>query len=214
MAEKTFWDHSWETVDARAMASYLARLDLSVDDTIRYLRKRGCRSVCDAGCGCGAYSLKLAANGFAVSGFDVSADAVALAKSLLSEKGCPAEDFFAADVCATGYADGRFDAVVSRSVLDHMPFRQAVAAVEELLRIVRPGGCVLLTLDASDEEYESERHTVNSDGDYVYTDGKWQGMVFHPYTPGEIERLTQGRGARLLCASETGFSVVLDAVSR
>lgn len=43
-----------------------------------------------------------------------------------------------------------------------------------------------MTLDALDREYETEPHTVNSDGDYVYTAGKWRGMVFHPYTAREL----------------------------
>ena len=28
--------------------------------------------------------------------------------------------------------------------------------------------------------------TPNEDGDYVFTDGKWNGMVFHPYSKEEV----------------------------
>ena len=37
-----------------------------------------------------------------------------------------------------------------------------------------------------DEEYKSEPHIVNADGDYLFTDGKWNGMVFHPYDREEV----------------------------
>ena len=39
------------------------------------------------------------------------------------------------------------------------------------------------------EEYENEKHIVSDDGDYIFTDGKWQGMVFHPYSEEEIKQL-------------------------
>ena len=82
--------------------------------------------------------------------------------------------------------------------------------MDELLRIVRPGGCVLLTLDKTDAEYEAELHAVNSDGDYLFTGGKWSGMAFHPYTPEEIGKLTAGHDARILSESESGFLVVIE----
>lgn len=59
-------------------------------------------------------------------------------------------------------------------------------ATKELCRITKPGGIVLITLDSLDEEYETETHVVNEDGDYVFTDGKWNGMVFHPYSQEEV----------------------------
>ena len=36
---------------------------------------------------------------------------------------------------------------------------------------------------------EDEPHTVTQDGDYVFTDGKWKGMVFHPYRQEEVYEL-------------------------
>ncbi|MBQ9459125.1 MAG: class I SAM-dependent methyltransferase [Oscillospiraceae bacterium] len=210
MSKSSFWDRSWNSISGDRVLSYVEQFDYSADEIIRFLREREFRSICDAGCGCGVYALKLAANGFSVSGFDVSESAVALTKKLLSEKGYPAEAFRTGDVLATGCADGQFDAVVSRDVIDHMPIKQGAAAVAELLRIVRPGGCVLLTLDGTDAEYESERHTVNEDGDYIFTGGKWNGMIFHPYSQNDVEKLTQGHGSRLLSASESGFLVALE----
>lgn len=209
-AAASFWERSWKTVDRGRIENRAEQLVRSDDDLIPYLKVRGAVTVCDAGCGCGAYSLALAAHGFRVSGFDISADAVALARDLLCEKGWPAQDFRTVDIQRTGYEDGAFDAAVARDVIDHLPIREGAAAVEELLRIVRPGGCVLLTLDAMDAEYASEPHDTNSDGDCVYTGGKWRGMVFHPYSPGEIERLARGHSARILALSGGRYTVVFE----
>ena len=90
----------------------------------------------------------------------------------------------------TGYEDHAFDAVVCMDVLDHMPLQEAKKAVQELCRITRPGGCVIALVDGPDEEYETEPHTVNEDGDYLYTEGKWKGRVHHPYTPEELGEMT------------------------
>ncbi len=64
--------------------AYIGRMEMTSDPIIEYLRERQAESVCDAGCGCGIYSLKLALNGFSVSGFDISPAAVELAKKLLT----------------------------------------------------------------------------------------------------------------------------------
>ena len=47
---------------------------------------------------------------------------------------------------ALPYADGSFDAAYSVSVLEHIPDRGDSAAIRELIRIVRPGGIVVVTV--------------------------------------------------------------------
>ena len=138
--------------------------------------------------------MKLAANGFSVCGFDVSSHAVEIAQTLLAKAALAAE-LKTAGILSTGYADGTFDGVVCRDVLDHLPRAEAAAAVKELCRITKLGGIVIFTLDPLDEEYRTEPHRVNADGDYVYTAGKWKGMVFHPYTA-ETVRAIVPEGAR------------------
>ncbi len=89
--------------------------------------------------------MKLAANGFSVCGFDVSSHAVEIAQTLL-EKAALAAELKTAGILSTGYADGTFDGVVCRDVLDHLPRAEAAAAVKELCRITKPGGIVIFTL--------------------------------------------------------------------
>ena len=209
---QAFWDHAWKSVSAERMSAYVTGFDMSEDVIISYLKKEHAEWVCDAGCGCGVYSLKLSQNGFSVSGFDIAEDAVLLTQSLLAKHGYRTERFKQAGVLSTGYADGSFDAAVARDVIDHMPIRQGIAAVHELLRIVRPGGCVLLTLDTTDSEYESEPHETNDDGDYLFTEGKWDGMAFHPYSVRDIEKLTDGIAHEILPSDDPGFIIALKAM--
>ncbi|MBR2403015.1 MAG: class I SAM-dependent methyltransferase [Lachnospiraceae bacterium] len=176
----SFWESSWKKVDLTRVTEYVDTFDMDSDDLIAIMRQHGVQNVCDAGCGCGIYALKLAANGFHVSGFDVSAHAVEISQNLLKKASLSAE-LKTASILKTEYADEQFDCVLSRDVLDHMSKADATIAIKELCRIANPNGIILLTLDYLDEEYQTEPHIINSDGDYVYTNGKWKGMVFHPY---------------------------------
>lgn len=207
----TFWDRSWEAVSPGRISAYVTGFDMSEDAFISFLRTKNAVKVCDAGCGCGIYSLKLARFGFSVSGFDAAESAVSLTKALLSKSGYPSESFKAASALSTGYEDGCFDAVVARDLLDHMPIRQAFEAVKELKRIVRPGGCVLISVDKTDAEYESETHEISGDGDYIFQSGKWDGMVFHPYSVREIGKLANRSAYSILSSDDNGFIVALEA---
>ena len=189
----TFWERSWKNADKKRIAEYTGRLDMSEDPLTGFLKEHGAVKVCDAGCGCGAYSLKLCRHGFRVSGFDISGDAVLMTKELLSREGFDTGGFRKADIKSTGFAGGSFDAVVSREVIDHMTVKDCAAALAELLRVTRPGGFVLITLDRTDPEYESEPHVTPEAGDYLSSGGKWDGMVFHPYSEDELALLTRGR---------------------
>lgn len=184
----SFWDSSWESVDPNRITEYIDTFDMGEDYLIATLRRYGVQSVCDAGCGCGIYATKLSANGFSVSGFDVSVHAVEIAQSIIQKAGFSA-DLKTASILDTGYADNQFDGVLSRDVLDHISKADAIVALKELCRIVKPGGIILFTLDSLNEEYETEMHIVNADGDYVFTEGKWSGMVFHPYRLKDVQSI-------------------------
>lgn len=205
-----FWDQSWDTVDPSRVARYVQGTELAADPLMVFWKEHRVQSVCDAGCGCGVYSLKLAVNGFRVSGFDVSAKAVEMTKKLLSSRNFDGGDFETADILSAPYPDHHFDAVISRDVVDHMPLAGAIQAVKELYRITKPGGFLVLTLDGLDAEYETQKHTVNADGDYLYTEGKWKGMVFHPYSESQIAKLTPFGKRTALKTGPEGFQIILE----
>ena len=210
MSGHIFWEESWNAFDPGRVMPYADHLAQAPDPVIGILAARKPVSVCDAGCGCGAYALKLSRLGYAVSGFDVSEKAVQITREVLSSAGFPSGEFHPADITSSGFTDGRFDAVVSRDVVDHLPLHAGPAAVSELFRITMPGGCVILTLDSSDDEYESAPHTVTADGDYVFTAGKWNGMVFHPYSPDEIRSLAPGIPVKSFASADSGTVVVFE----
>jgi SAM-dependent methyltransferase len=62
------------------------------------------------------------------------------------------------DATAMPFADASFDAVVSISVIEHLPSNGDTRAVKEIWRVLRPGGRLILTFPVSrsyEEEYRS-----------------------------------------------------------
>ena len=180
-----FWERSWKRDRDRDFLSYAKPYYRLTSPEIEFFREHHVRSVCDAGCGYGAYALALASNGFDVTALDVSQTAVEITGRVLARYGLKLAGHKTASVLDTGFPDGSFDAAVCFPVLDHMAVPDAETALQELTRITRPGGLLLLAFDTPDEGDLSREHTVLPDGSIQYASG----MVFHPYDAPAAERL-------------------------
>ena len=80
--------------------------------------------------------------------------------------------------------------------------------LDTLLFLAVAASCVLLTLDGTDDEYEAEPHEKNDSGDYIFTDGKWKGMIFHPFSVEDVGKLAHGYDAKRLSSSGRSNLVV------
>ncbi len=98
---------------------------------------RGTRFL-DAGCGAGLAALLAALRGAEVSAIDASAELVAIA-----QRRVPGSDIRQADLESLPYADATFDAVVAVNSVFYAA--DPAAAMHELVRVVRPGGRVVVT---------------------------------------------------------------------
>ena len=84
----SFWENSWESVNPSRIAEYISTFNMESDDLINILHHNHIHSVCDAGCGCGIYALKLAANGFYGYLERTSKDSRTIAEIIEDENGC------------------------------------------------------------------------------------------------------------------------------
>jgi SAM-dependent methyltransferase len=118
------------------------------------LRASSCRRFADLGCGIGGPGLWLAQSlGAAIVGVDQSNAAVVQAAEDASRVPHLSAQFLTGDVCATGLPDSSFDAVVTLDVLQQLRDRRRF--LDEVVRLLRPGGLVVLTTwegDASSPE--------------------------------------------------------------
>src|SRR5438552_7341493 len=102
----------------------------------------GCKSILDAGCGNGRYSLYLLKHADAdarLTAFDLSQKMLARARRRLHSERVT---HCAADLMRLPYPDRAFDAVVCGWVLEHLPDPRP--GLRELARVMQPGGKLLL----------------------------------------------------------------------
>lgn len=99
-------------------------------------------TVLEAGCGVGAQTVILAANSpdAMITSVDISPESLAVAKQRVAEAGHANVVFRQADINQLPFATNSFDHAFVCFVLEHLP--DPVAAVRELLRVVRPDGSI------------------------------------------------------------------------
>jgi SAM-dependent methyltransferase len=125
------------------------QIDIYVFDQILRGNIAAGMTVVDAGCGYGRNLVYLLRMGCRVLALDADPDGVAHVRALAAElaPGLPAENFAVGAIERMPWADGVADVVVCNSVLHFArDERQFLAMVEELWRLVRPGGMLFCRL--------------------------------------------------------------------
>jgi ubiquinone/menaquinone biosynthesis C-methylase UbiE len=108
--------------------------------------------VLDLGSGMGVMARELASRGLAVESVDVNAEDQEVAASLTAGTGLEARiTFTPADGAALPFPDAHFASAVSFNVLHHLA--DGASVLREVVRVVRPGGVVVLA-DFSPEGFE------------------------------------------------------------
>jgi len=190
---RNYWEKEWSTLSIDECQSYLEYHIRAKPWFLESFQAHQARHVCDAACGFGAYSAMLSANGYQVSGFDVVETAVNLTKKLLDQNQLAYSQYIVSDICAIGYPNDCFDAVVAHAVIDHLSANTAQTALAELLRVTRPGGLVYVTFDPLEEEDLNAPHEVLDDGSLLYSSGERTGLLFRYYTSKDIKKLVGAR---------------------
>jgi 2-polyprenyl-3-methyl-5-hydroxy-6-metoxy-1,4-benzoquinol methylase len=109
-------------------------------------------AVLDLGCGAGVPVTRwLADRGFAVTGIDVSAKQLELARTNV-----PEGTFLKADMTELVLAPESFDAVVAFHSIIHVPRTEHPTLLESIHRWLEPGGALLATMTVADYEGRDE----------------------------------------------------------
>lgn len=100
-------------------------------------------SIIDIACGTGYGSLRLhTGTGMNVDGFDISREAIQYAKNHYSADGVMFNKASITDIPAD---DETYDAAVCYETIEHVRYMEAVEAIRELYRVLKPGGRLLIS---------------------------------------------------------------------
>lgn len=104
-------------------------------------------SICDIGCANGFYTHKLAKQGFNALGIDSDNEAICLAHRHRSGK---RTEFMIGDAQRLPLQSASLDKVILVSVLEHIINDEQ--ALEEITRVLKPGGCLVMSVDSLSHE--------------------------------------------------------------
>ncbi len=107
--------------------------------------------VLDLGCGAGRHAFEMYRRGADVVAFDQDVDELERVRDMFAEMRRAGEvpdgaeaDVKEGDALALPFADGEFDRIVAAEILEHVP--ADLQALDELVRVLRPGGTIALTV--------------------------------------------------------------------
>jgi SAM-dependent methyltransferase len=104
----------------------------------KYLPRTG--KILEAGCGLGRWVFYLRNLGYDITGIDLAADALRLAKEY-----DPSVPIHADNILRTSYPNGSFDAIISLGVVEHFE-EGPEEAFRETRRLLKEGGLFLVTI--------------------------------------------------------------------
>ena len=102
--------------------------------------------VLELGCGAGIPMTAALADGRDVTGVDISATQIGMAR-----ENVPSATFLQADMTAVDFPPDSFDAVVAFYSLTHVPRDEVPPLLARIHRWLRPGGALIVTMGADDD---------------------------------------------------------------
>ena len=131
--------------------------------------------VLEVGCGNGKTAVALAKRGYRVTGMDFSQKAIDICRELILDA-----DFVCASVLNIPFENGSFDGISAFHVLEHLTDEELNKASEELYRVMKTGG-YLLVKSFAEGDMRAGKGIVS--GDSVI---RGNGILYHYFTEDEL----------------------------
>jgi SAM-dependent methyltransferase len=172
MSMRETWERSFAAQVAER-AYNTAPVEALVRSVSYYLRERGEVAglrAAELGCGAGPNLAWLADRGLRVSGIDISATALSLARSTLA--GRDVESLVEGSVTDVPWPDASLDVLVESCVFQHLGRADREAAFAEVDRLVKPGGLFVgHMLERSHTVFARDRELADDPGTLMLADG-------------------------------------------
>lgn len=144
-------------------------------------------TVLDLGSGSGRHTVYLARHGFSVFGLDDALEGIEITREWLSKEGLTADLRLGSMTDPFPYEDAFFDGVVSVQVIHHARAAAIRGIAAEILRVLKKGGFVFLTVPTLRNQGEKFREI--EPGTFVPLDGSEEGLPHHYFTPAELREV-------------------------
>ena len=192
MCKRIRREHNWNEIYARRGNVFTEPLE-EVHRFSEEMKKCGLSRVLDLGCGNGRHTLFLKKVGFDVWGLDNAPVGIRLAKEWLKEEHLAAP-LVLADVHAPfPFRDNSFDGLISTRVIHHATQAKVLGAVQEIIRVVRKGGMILITVPGVAKRKSHQawfgRHTLIKwiePNTYIPLGTQEKGIPHYVFTPEEL----------------------------
>lgn len=172
-------NHPWENIYARDGHIFHEPFP-GFDEVVRIFRENSCEFILDLGCGSGRHAVHLAKAGFSALGADISLTGLKLAYDWAQEEASNLPLVIIDMRVRLPFATSKFDGVFSTQVIHHAKLEEIRRTIEEIQRILQPGGLAFITVAARKDEggpfEEIEPAT------YVPQTGSEAGLPHHIFT--------------------------------
>jgi ubiquinone/menaquinone biosynthesis C-methylase UbiE len=145
------------------------------------------RCVLDLGCGSGRHTLHLAQHGFTVIGLDIAPSGLSATKEKLYTEGLLGA-LTLADIIQLPFTDAVFDAIISVRVIHHNRIALIRQTVDEIWRVLQPGGLVWVTIPVP-KGHGSKGGREIEPGTWIPSHGIEAGLPHHLFTEEELREL-------------------------
>lgn len=159
----------------------------------KLFKEKKVEKLLDLGCGTGRHLIFFASKGFEVYGLDGSPKGLEIAKDWLDEEGKNGELTCQRIEHKFPYCDSFFDAVVSIQVIHHNLLKDIVFTVNEIERVLKPGGFAFITfpLRRHFQRGTWELKKIEK-GTYIPRAGQEKGVPHHFFSAKEIKEKFSG----------------------
>lgn len=181
MIKKTGWFYK-TTAQKLHYMNFIKAIEAKIIS--RYLELKQGEIVCDIACGSGQQSISMAKHGCKVYGIDLSKKAIENATILAEGYDC---NFKVGNAEQLPYESNMFDKVVSVCALEH--FANDEKALEEMNRVLKPNGTLVLTVDSfiykNIKKHLREKHKSDSN-------------VINYYSKSQLKQILEKNGFNVL----------------
>ena len=112
---------------------------------------KGMTEFLDLGCGLGRHSILFGKNGFNVSAFDISSEAIKRTRAWAENENLKFE-YMQGDMLNLPYKDEQFDCILCRNVISHTDTEGLKQVINQIRRVLKKDGECYLTLGSKDSK--------------------------------------------------------------